>query len=283
MIDRIRKAVDPFARSLDGIWELQNELTLFLEHEQWESGIQDARYSDPKCLVRFGYRACSQSDEDGIIAEILRRIGPGSNVFFEFGVEDGRTNNTLNLLMAGWKGYWIEGSAEDVERIEKRLESYIASGHLKALNAFITRENIEELIGRLGVPSDVDLVSIDIDGNDYWVWERIESLSPRIVAIEYNATLRPTHSVVMPYNPKNVWDRTNYFGASLAALVKLGARKGYSLVGCNYTGVNAFFVRNDLLGDRFLAPYTAEVHYQPARYLRLKCGHPPGAGPYVEV
>jgi hypothetical protein len=195
-------------------------------------------------------------------------------VFFEFGVEDGRSNNTLNLLLGGWRGYWIDGSAENVAKINVRFRDYIDAGQLKAISA---------LIEKLAVPSDIDLLSIDIDGNDYWVWQAIESLSPRVVVIEYNGTFRSTHSVVMKYDSSFVWDKTNYFGASLSALEKLGRTKGYSLVGCNYTGVNAFFVRNDLVGERFLPPFTAETHYEEARYLRLKAGHPGGTGPYVQV
>ncbi len=104
-----------------------------------------------------------------------------------------------------------------------------------------------------------------------------------MIVIEYNATLRPPVSLVMRYKESNEWNGTNYFGASLSALEKLGREKGYSLVACNYTGVNAFFVRNDLIGDRFRGPYTAETHYEPARYMSLRAGHPAGMGPYDEV
>jgi hypothetical protein len=283
MINRIKKAIYAYIRSVDGIEEVQNELTIFLENEKWVSGIQDPRYADPRSLMRFGYKAFSQNDEDGIIAEIFRRIGVSSRVFFEFGVEDGSSNNTLNLLLAGWRGYWIEGSPACVASIHKRFAGAVASGQLKAINEFIMKENINQLIAKLGVPSDLDLLSIDIDGNDYWVWKEIASLSPRVVVMEYNSGFRPTHSVTIEYNPSHVWDGTNYFGASLAALTKLGSEKGYSLVACNYTGANAFFVRNDLLGDHFLGPFTAENHYEPGRYLRLKAGHPPGVGPYVTI
>ena len=98
-----------------------------------------------------------------------------------------------------------------------------------------------------------------------------------------SATALPPHSLVMQYKDDNEWNGTNYFGASLTALEKLAREKGYSLVACNYTGVNAFFVRNDLLGDHFLAPFTAETHYEPPRRLKLGAGHPGGIGPYVEV
>jgi hypothetical protein len=225
----------------------------------------------------------SESDEDGIIAEIFRRIGAENRVFFEFGVGDGLGNNTLSLLLGGWRGFWIEGSAEFVAAIQTNIREYIESGRLRVLQSFITKDNINDLIRKLDMPPSIDLLSIDIDGNDYWVWQAIEAVSPRVVVIEYNATLRPTHSIVMKYNAANQWNGTNYMGASLAALEKLGRLKGYDLVGCNYTGVNAFFVRQDLAKDLFFAPFTAENHYEPARYLRLKAGHPAGVGPYEEI
>ena len=167
--------------------------------------------------------------------------------------------------------------------IQDKHRWYLDRGQLRLLNAFITKDSIPGLIAQLGIPRSLDLLSIDIDGNDYWIWQAIESISPRVVVIEYNATLRSPVSVVMEYRDTNQWNGTSYFGASLKALEKLGQVKGYSLVGCNYTGVNAFFVRNDLLGDHFLAPFTAENHYEPPRYTAMRAGHPSGIGPYVQV
>jgi len=110
-------------------------------------------------------------------------------------------------------------------------------------------------------------------------------VSPRVVVIEYNATLRPPMSLVVFYEPMRRWDGTNYFGASLEALVRLGRDKGYRVVGCSYTGANAFFVRNDVAGDHFLDPATAEEHYEPPRYFYgfQQAGHRGKPGPYVAV
>ena len=119
-----------------------------------------------------------------------------------------------------------------------------------------------------GVSGEIDLLSIDIDNNDYWVWKAITRINPRVVVIEYNATLRPPMSLVVPYEPERTWDgATNYFGASLEAFVRLGRSKGYRLVGCSISGVNAFFVRDDIAGDHFFDPATAEELYEPPRYL----------------
>ena len=139
------------------------------------------------------------------------------------------------------------------------------------------------MLEQAGVRGALDLLSIDLDGNDYWVWESVAAIAPRVVVIEYNATLRPPHRLVMRYNPAHAWDGSNYFGASLKALEVLGERKGYHLIGCSLSGTNAFFVRRELVGDRFLAPFTAENHYEPARYVSIPAGHPARIGPYKKV
>ena len=109
-------------------------------------------------------------------------------------------------------------------------------------------------------------------------------MRPRVVVIEYNATLRPPLSLTVPYGANTFWDGTNYVGASLEALVRLGRTKGYRIVGCCIAGVNAFFVRDDLCADHFIEPATSEEHYEPARYFfSAQSGHPPRLGPYVEV
>jgi hypothetical protein len=151
--------------------------------------------------------------------------------------------------------------------------------------AFITAENINTLIEHGGVTGDIDLLSIDIDRNDYWIWKAISVIQPRVVVIEYNATLHPPLSLVVPYGPDRGWDGSNYFGASLEALVRLGHGKGYKLVGCNFSGTSAFFVRGDITGDLFFDPPTAEEHYEPPRYYfaLLKAGHRPQPGPYITV
>ena len=122
----------------------------------------------------------------------------------------------------------------------------------------------------------MDFLSIDIDGNDYWIWKAITDYKPRVIVIEYNAHLGPTEPLVMPYDPKWVWDRGMHFNSSLKAYELLGKEKGYSLVYCNIVGNNAFFVRNDLVGDKFSGPFTSENFYQtlklyllrPVRYAR---------------
>lgn len=233
------------------------------------------KYQHPLKLNRFEYQSFSQCGEDGIIDEIFRRIGTTNKYFIEFGVENGTECNSTLLLYKGWKGLWIEGNAQSVEHIKAHMSGIISNGTLTVLNNFITAENIESLFTQGGSPAEPDLLSIDIDRNDYYVWKSIVKFKPRVVAIEYNAIFHPDVSFTVPYDGAKTWDKTSNFGASLGLLNTLGEEKGYSLVACNFAGTNAFFVRKDCLGDKFLLPGDAEAHYEPARYyLYKKDGHP---------
>lgn len=258
----------------------QQRLLTDAYHRRWFEDLQASpRAKEPRRLTAHGFKIFSQGDEDGIIQEIFRRIGTTGKRFIEFGVEDGTESNTRLLLMLGWTGLWLDGSAENVRRMDDRAEGASTAA------LFITAENIDGVLakwadGTPDAPADIDLLSIDLDGNDYWVWQAIRSVNPRVVIIEYNASFPPPIEFVVRYDPQRTWDGSNYFGASLASLAKLGGQKGYALVGCNLAGANAFFVRTDLLSC-FHEPYTAEEHYEPARYemgLSLRNGHPPAFG-----
>ena len=126
-------------------------------------------------------------------------------------------------------------------------------------------ENIESIFEEMKVPAEFDLLSIDIDGNDYWLWKAITRFKPRVVVIEYNSNYPPDVSWIMKYNPKHAWEGGSHFGASLLALEKLGASKGYSLVGCDFYGVNAFFVQREH-ESKFTGPFTAANHFEPPRF-----------------
>jgi hypothetical protein len=235
--------------------------------------LETPRYADDKRLAKYGNKVFSQNEEDGIIAEILRRIGVSQGTFVEFGVEGGLENNTAYLLTQGWKGGWIEGSEKSFSNIGKTFAAYIASGHLTVANNWVSAENIEEIIESFGFEY-IDVLSIDIDGNDYWVWNAIKKWQPKVVIIEYNAILPPEKEWIIKYSPNFRSDSSMYHSASLKSLELLGRKKGYGLVGCNLNGVNAFFVRGDLMsnstGHLFCDPYTAENHYEPARHAFLK-------------
>jgi hypothetical protein len=239
--------------------------------------------ADIKTLTFHGYSAFSMADEDGILQEIFERIGITNRQFVEFGCGDGLENNSTYLLFTGWGGVWMDGGEDCIRSVENHFSRYLQSGRLQVKRAFITRDNINSLLQEASIGAEPDLLSIDIDGNDYWIWQAITGIRPRVVVIEYNATFRPPHKIVQTYNPEHRWNGTNYFGASLKALEDLGREKGYALVGCNYSGVDAFFIRQDLVGGRFSEPFTAEHHYRPPHYdafVRGMSRHPRGAGPY---
>ncbi len=231
--------------------------------------LQQPRYTDSQRLNRYEFKVYSQAGQDGIIEEIFRRIGSTGKTFVEFGVGAGGgvENNTTYLLAKGWNGYWIEADAETCNRIRKQTGFLIDTGALKLAHALVTVENITPLFEQSKVPQEFDLLSIDIDSYDYWVWKELSHYHPRVVVIEYNSFLPASVDWVLPYNPDNQWQAMSMeFGASLRSLEKAGRAMGYLLVGCDLTGSDAFFVREDLAGRKFCSPFSAENHYEPMRY-----------------
>lgn len=234
------------------------------------------KYASPLSLVPHGLKIFSQNDEDGIIIEIFRRIGTTNKTFVEFGCGDGMENNSYALLFQDWNGLWIDGSPKNIRKIRTGLAQTISSGQLSVIESFITKDNINELISIHITDKEIDLLSVDIDGNDYFVWDAINCISPRVLIMEYNAKFAPPVRYCMDYDPTHMWDYTDHGGVSLKFIEEKAAEKGYVLVGCSLSGANAFFVRNDLLADKFEAPFTAEKHYEPARahFAKIKPGHP---------
>jgi hypothetical protein len=201
-------------------------------------------------INRHEARVYSQNGEDGIIAWLFAQVGAPRRTFVEFGIGDGSECNTANLSRTfGWIGLLMEADGRQVERARAFYER--APG-VTIVHTRVTTENVDDLLSK-HAPPDVDLLSLDIDGNDLWVWRAITAIEPRVVAIEYNATFGPERSVTVPY--KDGFDRYRehvsgfYHGASLAALAKVGADNGYALVGCDSRGGNAFFVKRELTSD----------------------------------
>jgi len=203
------------------------------------------------------FKIFSQNGEDGILLWLISKIGTSSKTFVEFGIGSGRECNTANLILNfGWRGLMMDGSAINVENARmffKYLMPYDEYAKLDIRREFITRENINDLIRSSAVTENADILSIDIDGNDYWIWEAITCIAPRIVVMEYNSAFGPVRSLTTPYKPDfNTYaeDRLGlYHGASLTALITLGKKKGYTFVGCDAFGANAFFVKDELAGD----------------------------------
>jgi len=259
--------------TLDALRRTLEKQSVRLERLTASAGRSECRellrnIADPTRLEHWGRKVYSQTDEDGIIAEIFRRLSieSDSGVVVEIGAGSGLENNTHLLLRQGFRAGWVDGGSEKIEKISRVFNQYIECGQLVAESLFCTAENIDTVIAKMAASEPVSLLSIDVDGNDYWLWKSVTSTEPAVVLIEYNGKFPPPMSVVQPYTPDHAWTGTDYFGASLSAMCKLGKTKGYELVGCNITGTNAFFVRRDLVNDRFPYPLTAEHLYQPCRY-----------------
>lgn len=241
--------------------------------------IESQRYeNNPLDLRNFEKKITSQNGEDGIIEEIFNRIGTTNKFFVEFGIEDGTECNTRHLMEhKSWKGLWMDGSESNCQAAKKLADPYDS----KVFPTFITAENIESLFKKFNVPNDLDLLSIDIDGNDYWIWKTLTSYTPRVLVVEYNASYPPPTHWIMPYKSDHMFDGTNYFGASLSALVALGKDKGYTLIACDKMGVNAFFLRDDLVSNKFLIK-DVDYFYSCPKYNGYFFGHPAGKGPWLK-
>jgi hypothetical protein len=199
-------------------------------------------------LTPFELRVSSQHGEDGVVVEILNRIGwPSAPFFVEFGIEAGAEGNCVFLAdVMGWPGLFIEAD----EQLHKRLAAkYKWNSGVTTFRELVTPENIEALFSRAKVPQTPDVLSIDIDGADFWVWQALDCFRPRVVVIEYNSSIPADAKLVQKRDLQGGWSGTDYFGASIEALCALGATKGYRLVHTDIAGVNAFFVRDDLPGD----------------------------------
>lgn len=208
-----------------------------------------ARQTLPLRLSDMEFRVFSQWGEDGIIQYLLSKVPIENDVFIEFGIEDYRESNTRFLLVNdNWRGLVIDANPDFITQIKTR--DFYYRHDLTAISSFITKDNINQLIKSNGILGDIGLLSVDIDGNDYWVWEAINVVSPRIVVCEYNSLFGSKESVTIPYGEKfqrTVANYSNlYFGASLKALCLLAQKKGYVFVGSNKAGSNAFFVRKDV-------------------------------------
>jgi hypothetical protein len=224
-------------------------------------------------IEEVGYAITSESDEDGILNFIFALIGETSKELVDIGAAAVDGSNTANLIINhGWTGLLIEASQQKVEQAQSFYSRCRSTRNFppKIVNAWVTAENVNQLLADNGIAGEIDLLSIDIDGIDYWLWKAIAAINPRVVATEYQCIWGPEASVTVPYDPQFratfIGPYEVYSGASLAALVKLGKEKGYRLVGAQRYGYNAFFVRNDLgkevlperkPGDCFSHPFTS--------------------------
>jgi hypothetical protein len=226
-------------------------------------------------LADYEFKVFSQWGEDGIIQFLSKSIEIRNKTFIEFGVESFIEANCRFLLMKdNWSGFVIDGSSSNIEAL--KASYFYWKYHIDAVNAFITRDNINELLSKSGFSEDLGILSVDIDGNDYFVLEAISTFRPRILICEYNAVFGGTRKISIPYEPDFQRNKKHYsslyFGASLPAINYLSNIRGYSLVGTNSAGGNAFFVRNDLLNDK-VAVLSVEQAYFPSKFRESRDKH----------
>lgn len=224
-------------------------------HPVYES-IQDAEF-----------QVFSQFGDDGILQYLIEQTCPDVKKFIEFGVENYTEANTLFLLLNNnWSGLIIDGNPANIDFV--RRSPWFWRQDLQAVAKFVDRDNINELFEEAGFTGEIGLLSVDIDGNDYWVWEAINVVDPVLVTVEYNSVFGAEDAITIPYDaafyrtkahPSNL-----YWGTSLKALCLLAEKKGYAFVGCNSDGNNAHFVRKDKVGN--IPVLTAEQGYVESKF-----------------
>lgn len=249
---------------------LLDEIVARLDRLQQAVGRLEARQlaaMDHDELHANEFQVYSQWGEDGILQHLIRRVPIERKLFVEIGVETYVEANTRFLAEHNnWAGLLLEADAEQVAAIRSNRIYWAAN--LKAVTAFVTCENVNDLLVEQGLVADIGLLSIDVDGNDYWLWEAITAVNPRIVVCEYNSFLGSDRPLVVPYAADFRRSQAHYswlyYGASLPALAYLAERKGYQMAGTNSAGNNAFFIRRDVAQD---VPERSVVEsFTPARF-----------------
>jgi len=196
-------------------------------------------------LTRYEQKVFSQNGEDGVLVEIFNRIGTGNRFFVEFGIQNGTEGNAVLLAdVFGWAGLFIEADPDDFAQVEEKY----AGSQVRVVRDLVTAASIGGIFAAADVPEEFDLLSIDIDGNDVYVWDALGGYRPRVVVIEYNAGIVADRPLAQPHDPERAWDGSGAFGSNLSGLEVVASRKGYRLAHSDLTGTNAFFVRDDLWG-----------------------------------
>ena len=250
--------------AFQNIWRITERLDeLKINQGLMLSALNETRKSTN--LTDYEFKVFSQWGEDGIIQYLSKAIEMKHKTFIEFGVESFMEANCRFLLMKdNWNGYVIDASSSNIANLKKSY--FYWKYQIEAVDAFVTKDNINDLLAKSGFDEDVGILSIDVDGNDYFILEAIDTVRPRILICEYNAVFG-ARRISVPYDPNFCRTRKHYsnlyWGASLSAITFLANRKGYSLVGTNSSACNAFFVRDDLLNEK-VKVLTAEQAFSPS-------------------
>jgi len=263
-VHRIEKDLSALAEQHDQVFRQLRLLQSGID------GLVRAAYIDPSTLpyperlTASRFRLMSQNQEDGILWALFKQIGATNRRFVELGSGASGGNAAMLAGEFGWTGLLVEGDQGKVEYAGRRFP------RTTAICAWITPESVNGLLEQHGYTGEVDLLSVDIDGNDYWVWKAISVCTARVVMLEYNSMFGAERAVSVPYDPTfNRRDhRFCYYGASLGAMTRLSASKGYRLVAVEPTGVNAFFLRNDVAPE-IPACDPAQVYRIPDKYNEL--------------
>ena len=218
-------------------------------------------------LQEAEFKVFSQFGDDGIIQYLINNVAINDTKFIELGVEKYTECNTRFLLINNnWSGLVIDGSPANVNYIKN--DDIYWKYDLNAEAAFVTRDNINQIMVKNNFIGEIGLLSIDLDGNDYWIWESITVVQPTMVILEYNSAFGRDNAVTIPYDPDFTRLKAHfsglYWGASLKAMCLLSQKKGYSFVGSNSNGNNAYFVRTEKIGN--LAPVTVTEGYVESRF-----------------
>ena len=235
--------------------------SLFLRYQEM------ARAGNTPSIDDTGYRVYSQFAEDGIFVFLFAVIGTHSRTFIDIGASDGIRSNCANLAINfGWHGLFIDGNADAIARGERYYSTHPDTSLYppRFACAMVKRSNINQIIAEAGFSGEIDLLSVDIDGNDYWIWEALDCVQPRVVCIETHVE-KGLRNLVVPYDENRVYPgvHPDYFGASPVAMVNLAKRKGYRLVGANRFGFNTIYVRNDLAPDLIPEKPVEDVLWHP--------------------
>jgi hypothetical protein len=201
-------------------------------------------------LQETGFRVFSQFEEDGKLLFVFAVMGISTGTFADIGAADGINSNCANLaLNFGWRGVFVDGNPDNIRRGEAFYRQHPDTWAYppRFIHAMVTRENINDILRTASLPEDIDLMSFDIDGNDYWVWDAIDCVTPKVVIIETHTEFG-LRSIVVPYDRNYVYPgkHPDYHGASPMAMMKLANKKGYRLVGSNDYGFNTIYVRKGL-------------------------------------
>ncbi|WP_304062795.1 hypothetical protein [Pedobacter glucosidilyticus] len=226
------------------------------------------------------FKVFSQWGDDGIIQYLINNINIEKEIFIEFGVQDYTESNTRYLLMNNnWTGLIMDGSKSHIDFVKR--DNIYWQYDLKAIQEFVTAENINMILEREGFTGEIGLYHIDIDGNDYWIWKATEVISPVIVIVEYQSLFGFERAITTPYRANFVRTKEHhsdlYYGASILALCDLAEDKGYHFIGCNSSGNNAYFVRKDKIGN--LSVLSASEGYVNSKFKESK--NPEGRLTYI--